>query len=129
MPEITPAERRALRARAHALHPVAAVSQHGLSESVLAEIERSLKAHELIKVRVFGTERDARAALMAEICAKLAAAPVQHIGNILVIYREKAEEKKPAPAAKAKPKAGTKPRPKSKPNAPAKPAAPRRRAR
>lgn len=121
MIELSSSERRALRARAHGLHPVASISQNGLSESVLAEIDRSLKAHELIKVRVYGIERDDREALLAEISHRLEAAPVQHIGNILVVYRANPE----APAEPAKP--AKKPAPRRKPNAVARDAASRRR--
>ena len=121
MIELTPAKRRDLRARAHSLHPVVSLSQHGLSEAVLAEIDRSLKAHELIKIRIYGEERDAREALMTGICTRLEAAPVQHIGSILVIFREKPAAQKTAPTARPAPKV----RPKSK--SPAKPAATRRR--
>ena len=99
MNELTPTERRALRARAHSLHPVVSISQKGLSDSVLAEIERGLKAHELIKVRVYGIERDARETVHAEICSRLDAAAIQHIGNVLVVYRANPE----APAAPVKP--------------------------
>ncbi|THF66890.1 YhbY family RNA-binding protein [Pseudothauera nasutitermitis] len=98
MIELTPAQRRDLRARAHHLNPVAAIAGNGLTDAVLAEIERALQAHELIKVRVYGTERDIREALMSQLCAALQAAPVQHIGNILVVWRERREE---APAANA----------------------------
>lgn len=91
MIELTSGERRVLRARAHGLNPVVSVAEQGLSPSVLKEIERSLDAHELIKVRVYGEDRDARAALLQSICDTLNAAPVQHIGNILVIYRQKPE--------------------------------------
>ncbi len=105
--ELTSSRRSALRARAHSLHPVASISQNGLSDAVLAEIDRGLKAHELIKVRVYGAERDARETLLAEICARLEAAPVQHIGNILVVFRENPESEKPAvpPSRKSKPAA------------------------
>ena len=92
MIELTPEQRRALRAAAHPLHPVVTIAGNGLSEAVAREIDRSLKAHELIKVKLAGIEREARDALQAEICAKLACAPVQHIGNILVLWREKPEE-------------------------------------
>lgn len=107
MLQLTADERRALRARAHALNPVVSISQNGLSEAVLKEIDVSLNSHELIKVRVYGDDRDAREAWLAEICEKLGAAPVQHIGKLLVIYR-------PSPALAAR-KAGA-----------GKPAAPRR---
>ncbi len=55
----------------------------------MAEIDRSLKAHELIKVRLYGIDREARPALITEICQTLACAEVQHIGNLLVLWREK----------------------------------------
>lgn len=107
MIELTPAKRRELRARAHHLSPVVTIAGNGLAPNVVAEIERSLQAHELIKVRIQGTERDQRDTLMLELCNTLGAAPVQHIGNILVVWRErKAEEKKVAQAAPAKRTAG-----------------------
>jgi putative YhbY family RNA-binding protein len=87
MLDITPDQRRALRARAHALNPVVAISQHGLSESVLQEISTSLVSHELIKIRVFNDDRDVRDQYLADICEQLGAAPVQHIGKLLVIWR------------------------------------------
>ena len=88
MIEITPAQRRALRAAAHHLNPVVSISQKGLTPSVLAEIDRCLKAHELIKVRLYGIEREDRPALFAEIFTALVCAEVQHIGNLLVLWRE-----------------------------------------
>lgn len=105
MMEITSARRRELRARAHALHPVVAISANGLSETVLAEIERSLVAHELIKVRTYGIERAERESLLAEICQKLNCAPVQIIGNLLVIYRERVEDETGAARHPRKPDA------------------------
>lgn len=92
MLELTSSQRRTLRARAHGLHPVVSISQKGLSDAVLAEIDRSLKAHELIKVRVYGAERAERETLLAEICVRLEAAPIQHIGNIIIVYRHVADE-------------------------------------
>ena len=103
MTELTPAQRRDLRARAHHLNPVVTIADNGLAPSVVAEIERSLQAHELIKVKVQGAEREQRDTLMQELCAALDAAPVQHIGNILVVWRQRREEDKPAAAAEKKP--------------------------
>ena len=90
---ITTEQRRALRAQAHPLHPLVMISQNGLSDAVLREISRSLDSHELIKIRVFSDEREVREAYLTEICEKLGAAPVQHIGKLLVVFR-------PAPAQK-----------------------------
>ena len=80
-------ERRELRARAHNLNPVVSIAESGLTESVLKEIEVCLKAHELIKIRVYGDNRENREAYFAQICSDLDAAPVQHIGKLLVVYR------------------------------------------
>ena len=97
MIELTPEQRRALRAAAHPLNPVVTIAQKGLTPAVLAEIDRSLNAHELIKVKLHGIAREDREGLLAEICEGLGCAPVQHIGNILVLWRENPEEDKPVP--------------------------------
>jgi putative YhbY family RNA-binding protein len=91
MIKLTPAERSALRAEAHGLNPVVMIGEAGLTESVVKEISASLDAHGLIKVRVFGDDREARVAMYEQICADLDAAPVQHIGKLLVLYRPKKE--------------------------------------
>jgi putative YhbY family RNA-binding protein len=87
MLNLTADERRALRARAHALNPVVSISQNGLSESVLNEIGASLAKHELIKIRVYNDDRDIREQYFSALCEQLGAAPVQHIGKLLVIWR------------------------------------------
>lgn len=89
MLKLTPAERSALRSEAHALNPVVIIGEAGLTPSVMKEIDASLKAHGLIKVRVFGDDRDARVEMYENICAELDAAPIQHIGKLLVLYRPK----------------------------------------
>ena len=99
---MTPQERSRLRALAHALDPVVMIGQSGLSPGVVAEIERALESHELIKIRVAGVERDERQAMLDEVCRATGAEPVQHIGKILVIHRENPELHKP-PAGPSKP--------------------------
>jgi putative YhbY family RNA-binding protein len=94
--KVSPAQRADLRSQAHALKPVVLIGAEGLTDAVLAEIEVHLAAHELIKIRVFGDERDARLAIYESICDTLGAAPIQHIGKLLVIWKPEA-----APAAKA----------------------------
>jgi putative YhbY family RNA-binding protein len=91
--ELTPEIRRALRARAHGLKPVVSIAENGLTEAVIKEIDACLKSHQLIKIRVYGDDRALRESYLAEICASLRAAPVQHIGKLLVVWREDAEEK------------------------------------
>lgn len=100
----SPAQRRALRAAAHHLNPVVSISQKGLTPSVLAEIDRCLAAHELIKLRLYGIERGAREALFSEICTALKCHTVQHIGNLIVLWREHPKDvAAPAGAGRRKP--------------------------
>jgi RNA-binding protein len=91
MSELSPTRRRELKARAYALDPVVLIGGAGLSPAVLAEIDRGLKSHELIKVRVPGADRPGREAILGEICRRTGAQPVQHIGKILVLFRENPE--------------------------------------
>lgn len=105
MSALSALDRKALKARAHHLNPVVIIGDAGLKPAVLHEIDLALNSHELIKVRMNGDDREARVAAYATICAQLHAAPVQHIGKLLVMYRPK-----PADAAPAKPKRPAGPR-------------------
>lgn len=87
MLELTPEQRKFLKAQGHSLKPVVMIGNAGLSEAVIQETDRTLQAHELIKVRVLGDDRAAREAWFMELCKALNAAPVQHIGKLLLIYR------------------------------------------
>ncbi|MBK6396185.1 MAG: YhbY family RNA-binding protein [Betaproteobacteria bacterium] len=99
---LTPSQRRELRARAHSLHPVVAIGHAGLTPAVLHEIDVALGAHELVKVRVHSDDRDEREAHLAGICESLDAAPVQHLGKILILWRP-APKPEPEPRRREKP--------------------------
>jgi len=88
---LNPAQRKSLRARAHKLDPVVQIGAKGLTDEVMGEIERALKAHELIKLRAPGLERDARGRVCSLICRNAAAELVQQIGKVLVIFRKNDE--------------------------------------
>ncbi|MCE1183510.1 MAG: ribosome assembly RNA-binding protein YhbY [Rhodocyclales bacterium] len=108
MLQITSTQRRELRAQAHSLNPVVSIAENGLTESVLKEIDVCLKAHELIKIRVYGDSREDRLAYLEQICNNLEAATVQHIGKLLVVYRPNPE--KAAAAAAQTPRRPAEPR-------------------
>ncbi len=84
-------QRLELKAQAHHLNPVVMVGQKGLTDSVIQETDTALRAHELIKVRVFGDDRHERIAICDELCAATGAQLVQHIGKLLVLYRKNEE--------------------------------------
>ena len=89
--QLTPAQRKVHRADAHHLDPIVMIGGDGLTPAVTKEAEAALKAHGLIKVRVFGDDREARVEMYNTICTELDAAPIQQIGKLLVLYRPKVE--------------------------------------
>jgi RNA-binding protein len=89
---LTPRERARLKARAHALEPVVHVGHAGLTDAVLAEVDRALTVHELIKVRMAITDRAEREALGEELCSRTDAATVQRVGKVIVLWRPQPEE-------------------------------------
>ena len=102
--QLSVAERKAHRAEAHHLAPVVMVGNDGLTPAVKKETDAALQAHGLIKVRVLGDDREAREAMYQQLADELGAAPIQHIGKLLVFWRpkpprEKAEDedRKPGP--------------------------------
>ena len=128
MNPLTPKRRSELRSEAHKLNPLVIIGDKGLTDEVVAEIDRTLKAHELIKVRAATDDRKARDAWLEDICARLEAHPVQQIGKVFVLYREdpqarEAREKAKAPVRKAAAKLPPKPNARGKGKARAKPAA------
>jgi RNA-binding protein len=89
---LTARERKHLKARAHALEPVVHIGHAGLTDSLLGEIDRALTAHELIKVRAGAQDRDERAELYDELCARTGASPVQQVGKVLVLWRKRPDD-------------------------------------
>jgi RNA-binding protein len=103
--ELTPAQRKEKRAEAHHLTPVVMIGADGLTPAVSKEIDAALTAHGLIKVRVFSDDRQGRETVFATLADTLNAAPIQHIGKLLVLWRpvpakEKTERDDRMPAPK-----------------------------
>lgn len=90
--ELSRNARLTLRAEAHHLDPVVLLGANGLTEAVMKEIDRALKAHELIKVRVPTDDREEREAIFTKIAEELGCARVQMIGKLLVLWRPADEE-------------------------------------
>ena len=89
---LTAAERKALRAKAHKLVPVVQIGVKGLTDEVIAEIDRALRAHELIKVRAAMLDRERRDEAFASMCQKTNAEQVQQVGKVFVLFRKKNDE-------------------------------------
>jgi putative YhbY family RNA-binding protein len=102
--QLSVAERKAHRAEAHHLDPVVMIGNDGLTPAVRKEADAALNSHGLIKVRVLGDDREARETMFQQLCDELGAAPIQHIGKLLVLWRPKPakvkaedEDRKPGP--------------------------------
>jgi len=85
--QLTPAQRKEKRAEAHHLDPVVMIGNDGLTPAIRKEADAALKAHGLIKIRVFSDDRDSREAMFVALADELGAAPIQHIGKLLVLWR------------------------------------------
>ncbi|MDP4608118.1 MAG: YhbY family RNA-binding protein [Burkholderiaceae bacterium] len=85
--QLTPVQRKAHRADAHHLDAVVHIGNDGLSPAVVKEIDAALTAHGLIKVRAMNDERTTREEWLATLADQLHAAPIQHIGKLLVLWR------------------------------------------
>ncbi|MBX3660224.1 MAG: YhbY family RNA-binding protein [Ramlibacter sp.] len=87
--QLTIAQRKEHRAEAHHLNPVVMIGNDGLTAAVKKEVDAALNAHGLIKIRVLGDDRAQREAMYLALADELAAAPIQHIGKLLVLWRPK----------------------------------------
>jgi RNA-binding protein len=83
--------KRELRGRGHTLKPIVSIGSAGLSEAVLREIDLSLEHHELLKVKIAGTDRDTRRDIIERLCTATGAELVQAVGHIALIYRKAAD--------------------------------------
>jgi putative YhbY family RNA-binding protein len=102
--QLTPAQRKEKRAEAHHLDPVVMIGNDGLTPAIRKEADAALNAHGLIKVRVFSDDRASRETMFAALSDELGAAPIQHIGKLLVLWRPvppkervEREDRKPGP--------------------------------
>ncbi|MBL0420389.1 YhbY family RNA-binding protein [Ramlibacter sp. AW1] len=93
--ELTIAERKAHRAEAHHLNPVVMIGNEGLTPAVIKETDAALNAHGLIKIRVLGDDRAQRDAIYQQLADQLNAAPIQHIGKLLVLWRPQPSKERP----------------------------------
>ena len=89
---LTPRQRATLKARAHALEPVVQIGSAGASDAAVAEVDRSLTAHGLIKVRLGGADRDSRQQLTDTLCERTGAVAVQNVGRVLVLWRPRPDD-------------------------------------
>jgi len=87
--ELSERQRKYLRGLGHALNPVLLLGQHGVTPAVIAEMQRALQDHELIKVKFRGADRDARDAGLAELATATGSSLVHRIGHTALYYKRR----------------------------------------
>ena len=92
MNKLTNNQKKFLRSMGHTLKPVVMVGQHGLTESVLTELQSTMSRHELLKIKIRSQDRDEKQQMIEQIIKFSQAHLVQVIGNVVVIYRPFDEE-------------------------------------
>lgn len=85
---LSPANKKHLRTIGHSLNPIVTVASKGLTDGVIAEIDRALSDHELIKVKLSVGDRDLKKQAIIDICERVNGEAVQVIGHILLLYRK-----------------------------------------
>lgn len=84
-------DKKRFRTIAHSLSPIVTIAQKGLTESVTDELERALSEHELIKIKIFAADREARREIIMHVCEHAGAQLIQSIGNVAILYRASAK--------------------------------------
>jgi RNA-binding protein len=87
-------QKKHLRRLAHPLHPLVMLGNAGLTDGVVAEFDRALAAHELVKVSVRSSDRDARNAALATLSERTSSELVQRVGHVGLFYRRRPESPK-----------------------------------
>jgi RNA-binding protein len=92
--QLTISQRKYLRGLAHDKKPVVMVGAAGLTAGVLNELAQTLDRHELIKVKISVGDRDARDAIIDEMCQEVNATLVQRVGNIATVFKQLPKDSK-----------------------------------
>ncbi len=90
---LTQEQKKQFKSIGHHLKPIVTIADNGLTEGVLAELDRALNDHELIKIQL-RAERDDRKALIDQLCAQSSSLLIQSIGKVALIYRKNPQPNK-----------------------------------
>jgi RNA-binding protein len=89
---LTEPQKKYLRRLGHDRNPIVLVGQNGVSPNLIAELDRALHDHELVKVRARVGDRDERDAILAELAASTRSELVQRIGHVALYYRRNPDQ-------------------------------------
>lgn len=88
---LTEKQKKHLRRLAHPMNPIVMLGNAGLTDAVVAELDRALTDHELVKVSARVGERAARNEALALLASRTLSELVQRVGHVGVFYRPRKE--------------------------------------
>jgi len=95
MQSLTQQQERHLRRLGHDLKPVVRTGNAGLTDAVVAELGVALRDHELVKIKLAGSERNERRATTDRVLSATGALEVQQVGQVVLLYRPNPERRHP----------------------------------
>ena len=88
---LTGAQKSFLRGQGQKLEPALKLGKGGLSPAFFTELQKQLRAHELVKLRFLGTEREEREKLCAQIADEGRCLCIGAVGHTALFYRRNPE--------------------------------------
>ena len=93
MSELAGWKKQYLRGLAHHLKPLVQIGKFGVTDKLVAAIEKALDDHELVKIKFIGF-KDEKDELTKKISVEVRAEVVGLIGNVLTVYRKNHDKEK-----------------------------------
>lgn len=89
---ITNNQKKFLRGIAHGLNPMIIIGSQGVTDNLMAELEKTLTHHEILKIKIAAGEREDRKEVIDFIINATRAQLVQSVGKMFVIYRARVKD-------------------------------------
>lgn len=84
---LTDRQKKKLQTLGHTLKPVILIGDKGVSENLIAECDRALEHHELVKVKARGRDLASRKSIFKALCEATGAEAIQSVGMTALIFR------------------------------------------
>ena len=90
---LTPREKKLIKKLSHDLKPLIRIGKNGVTPSTIANIDKALTNHELIKIKYL-EHKDQKKTLTRQIIEETGSQLIDQLGNTATLYRESADPEK-----------------------------------
>jgi RNA-binding protein len=90
---LTGKQRSFLKGISRDIAPAVIIGKNGITDNLIRQIDETLTAREIVKIKVLNNNFDDRKEMIEEILERLSCEFVQSIGNKLTIYRPSPEKR------------------------------------